>query len=56
MVLGRVLVLLPVYPLHADHVRVHIGQPAIEKHGRDQEDGKQTLYDPGTGKDPQFLC
>jgi len=47
VVLGRVLVLLTLHPLYVGHVRVHAGQPATEKHGRDQEDGEQAIHDPG---------
>ena len=47
MVLGRILVLLPLHPLHAGHVRVHVGQSAAQEHGWDQEDGQQALHDSG---------
>ena len=55
MVLGRVLVLLAVHALHVDHVRVHVGQAAAQEHGRNQENGKQTLPNSGTAiRRPSF--
>ena len=48
MVPGWVLVLLCVHPDDAGNVWVHPCPATDQKYVGDQEDGKQTLHDPGT--------
>ena len=44
---GRLLVLLPVYALHAHHLRVHAGAAAAPQHAGNTQDGQQALQHTG---------